>query len=147
MIEKETEDCAVLCLVTQLHPTLLEKGMATHSSILTWRIPWTEEPGRLQAMGSQRDTTEVTNTFTSDSATPWTAACQAPLSVGILQTRILEWVATHSSRGSSQPKDRTQVSHIAGGFLTSCATREVQTEASIKWLVKVAQLEYRLCDF
>ena len=32
----------------------LEKGMATHSSILAWRIPWTEEPGRLQFMGSQR---------------------------------------------------------------------------------------------
>ena len=33
---------------------LLEKGMATHSSILAWKIPWTEEPGRLQSMGSQR---------------------------------------------------------------------------------------------
>ena len=32
----------------------LEKGMATHYSILAWRIPWTEEPGRLQPMGSQR---------------------------------------------------------------------------------------------
>ena len=31
----------------------LEKGMATHSSILAWRIPWTEEPGGLQSMGSQ----------------------------------------------------------------------------------------------
>ena len=31
----------------------LEKEMATHSSILTWRTPWTEEPGRLQSMGSQ----------------------------------------------------------------------------------------------
>ena len=31
----------------------LEKEMATHSSILAWRIPWTEEPGRLQSMGSQ----------------------------------------------------------------------------------------------
>ena len=31
----------------------LEKGMATHSSILAWKIPWTEEPGRLQSMGSQ----------------------------------------------------------------------------------------------
>ena len=30
----------------------LEKGMATHSSILAWRIPWTEEPGGLQSMGS-----------------------------------------------------------------------------------------------
>ena len=32
----------------------LEEGMATHSSILSWKIPWTEEPGRLQSMGSQR---------------------------------------------------------------------------------------------
>ena len=30
----------------------LEEGMATHSSILAWRMPWTEEPGRLQSMGS-----------------------------------------------------------------------------------------------
>ena len=33
-----------------------EKGMATDSSILAWRIPWTEEPGRLQSMGSQSQT-------------------------------------------------------------------------------------------
>ena len=33
---------------------LLEKEMATHSSILAWKIPWTEKPGRLQPMGSQR---------------------------------------------------------------------------------------------
>ena len=32
----------------------LEEGMATHSSILAWRIPWAEEPGRLQSMGLQR---------------------------------------------------------------------------------------------
>ena len=32
----------------------LEEGMATHPSILAWEIPWTEEPGRLQFMGSQR---------------------------------------------------------------------------------------------
>ena len=32
---------------------LLEKGMATHSSILAWKIPWTEEPAGLQSMGSQ----------------------------------------------------------------------------------------------
>ena len=32
----------------------LEKGMATHSSILAWRFPWTEEPGGLHSMGSQR---------------------------------------------------------------------------------------------
>ena len=38
---------------------LLEKEMATHSSILAWKIPWTEKPDRLQSMGSQElDTTE-----------------------------------------------------------------------------------------
>ena len=43
---------------------------------------------------------------------------------GILQARILEWVAVPSSRGSSQPRDQTQVSRIAGGFFTNWATRE-----------------------
>ena len=38
---------------------------------------------------------------------------------GILQAKILEWVAFPFSRGSSQPRDRTQVSHIEGGFFTS----------------------------
>ena len=43
----------------------LEKGMATHSSILAWRIPWTEEPGGMQSMGSQRVRHQCeTNTFT-----------------------------------------------------------------------------------
>ena len=35
---------------------LLQKDMATHSSILAWKIPWTEEPGRLQSIGSQSRT-------------------------------------------------------------------------------------------
>ena len=38
----------------------LEEEMAIHSSILDWRIPWTEEPGGLQSMGSERDTTKTT---------------------------------------------------------------------------------------
>ena len=50
--------------------------------------------------------------------TLWTIAFQAPLSMEILQARILEWVAMPSSRRSSQPKDQTQVSHIADGFYT-----------------------------
>ena len=43
---------------------LLEKEMAIHSSILAWKIPWTEEPGRLQSMGSQRvghDLSDITS--------------------------------------------------------------------------------------
>ena len=46
--------------------------------------------------------------------------------LGILQARILEWVTFPFSRGSSQPRDWTQVSCMVGGFLTSWATREVQ---------------------
>ena len=45
---------------------------------------------------------------------------------GILQARVLEWLAFPFSRGSSQPREWTQVSHIAGRFLTSWATREAQ---------------------
>ena len=60
-------------------------------------------------------------------ATPWTVTCQAPWSMGILQASILEWVAMPSSRGSSQPRDRTQVSHIAGRFFIIWATRETQS--------------------
>ena len=54
----------------------------------------------------------------SDSATPGTTACPASLSMGILQARILERVAIPSSRGSSQTRDRTQVSHTAGRLFT-----------------------------
>ena len=55
----------------------------------------------------------------SNSGTPWTVALQTPLSMGlILQARILDWVAMPFSRGSSQPRDRTQVSHISDGFFT-----------------------------
>ena len=49
--------------------------------------------------------------------TPWTVVH------GLLQTRILEWVAFPFSRRSSQPRDRIQVSHIAGQFFTNWATR------------------------
>ena len=45
----------------------------------------------------------------------------------VLQARILEWVAMHFSRGFSQPRNRTLVSHIAGGFFTVWATREALT--------------------
>ena len=45
---------------------------------------------------------------------------------GILQVRVLDWVAFPFSRGSSQPRDWTQVSHIIGRFFTSWATREAQ---------------------
>jgi len=57
-----------------------------------------------------------------DFVTPWTIACQAPLSMGILQARKVEWVAAPSSRVSSQPRDPMHVSHIAGAFFTVLAS-------------------------
>ena len=59
-------------------------------------------------------------------ATPWTIALQAPLSMGILQARILELVAMPSSRESSQCRDGIQVSRTVGRFFTNWATREAQ---------------------
>ena len=56
---------------TQVHSLdqedLLEKGMATHSRIITWKIPWTEEPGGLQFMGSQR----VRHDWATNTSTPF----------------------------------------------------------------------------
>ena len=48
--------------------------------------------------------------------------------LGILQARVLEWVAFLFSRGSSQPRDLTQFSHIADRFFTNWAIMEAQTE-------------------
>ena len=62
--------------------------------------------------------------------TPWTVACQAPLSMGILQARRLEWVAMPSCRGSSQSRDRIQVSCIVGGYSTIWASRK-----ALEWVV------------
>ena len=56
---------------------------------------------------------------------------------GILQARTLEWVAFAFSRGSSQPRDQTQVCCIAGGFITSWATGEAQTLQNSLFLKKV----------
>ena len=55
--------------------------------------------------------------------TPWTKARQVPLSMGILQARMLEWVAIFFSRGSSAPRDQTWVSCIAGRCFPIWATR------------------------
>ena len=130
---------------------LLEKEMATHSSILAWKIPWTEETGRLQSMGSQSWTRLSDFTFflsplsetylSSHSITKGkTPVLQAPLSMGILQARILEWVAMASSRGSSQPRDRTQASCIAGGFFTNWTSREAHSKIKRKKFFLVTRI-------
>ena len=74
---------------------------------------------------------------------------------GILQARILEWVAFPFSRGSSHPRDQTQVSCIADGFFTIWATRKVQfkntwTYIHALWMYLYCQqqnLQSKLCTF
>ena len=81
----------------------LEKGMATHSNILAWRIPWTEEPGRLQSMGSQRVGHDwATNTFTS---ALWQVHSSAPpLDLGKKSPFPSCWLTGYCSRPlQSQP--------------------------------------------
>ena len=103
----------------------LEKGMATHSRILAWEIPWTEEPGGLQSMGSQRIRHDwATHTFLHTMYTilytlhtvlvkvtqscPTLCShvdCSPPRSSvhGILQARILEWLPFPSTGDLPNP--------------------------------------------
>ena len=138
----------------------LEKEMATHSSILAWRIPWMEEPGGLQSMGSQRVGHDWASShpFTSFhflfkwsevkwvkwsevkslshvrlSAIPWTVAYWAPPSMGFFQARILEWIAISFSRGTSRPRAWTQVSRVVSGCFTVWATREHHAQPLKSW--------------
>ena len=64
---------------------------------------------------------------------------------GVLQARILEWAAFPFSRGSSQPKDRTQVSCIAGGFLTNWAIREAYSPRASSVLLTKVKLGLWVC--
>ena len=111
----------------------LEKEMETHSSILAWKILWTEEPGRLQPMGletvAQDWVTSLnfclsfapkyfcmhTKSLQSFPTLCDPMDCSLPCSSvhGILQARILEWVAISFSSGSSQSRDPTWVSCIS----------------------------------
>ena len=62
----------------------------------------------------------------SDSLRPMDCSPPSSSIHGILQARILEWVAVSFSRASSRPRDRSQVSHIAGRRFNLCATKKVQ---------------------
>ena len=81
----------------------LEKTVAAHSSILVWRIPWTEEPGRLQSMHACCMVSSFS--YVQLFATLWPIALWpiVQLLCWIFQARILEWVAISSSCRSSWP--------------------------------------------
>ena len=123
----------------------LEKEMAIHSSTIAWKIPWTEEPGRIQSMGSQRVRhnwmTELNLTdrkhcticlyvWVQSCPTLWdpTMDCRPPgFSVhGIFQAIILDWVAISFSKGSSWSRDQTLISCI------SCTGKQILYHGATK---------------
>ena len=124
--KKHTYVCAVLsCSIVfnscnpidcSLPWSSVEKEIATYSRVLAWRIPGMGKPGGLLSMGLHR----VGHVW-SDLAAAAAAGSSAPW---VLQARVLEWVAIYFSRRSSWPRNQTQVSCIAGRFLTNWATSE-----------------------
>ena len=121
-VEEVTADVVEIARELELHvePNDVTELMQSHNKT------WTDE--ELLIMGEQRkwflemkstpdeDTVEVV-----ENNKGFRLICQ-----GILQARILEWIAISFSRGSSQPRDWTQVSCIVGRFITIWATRETQ---------------------
>ena len=99
----------------------LEKEMAAHSSIVAWKIPWTEEPGRLQSMGSQKsDTTErlhfhCTIAFISHAS---------KVVLKILQARLQQYV-------------NREISDVQAGFRKGRGTRD--QIAKVRWIIKKAR--------
>ena len=106
-------------------------GVCSVMSSWVGKIPWRRErlstpvfwPGEFQGVVQESDTTERLSLSLSHVwlfATPWTVCSLPGSSVhGILQARILEWVAVSSSRESSPPRDRTNISWFAGRIFTT----------------------------
>ena len=108
----------------------LQRKMAAHSSILAWGIPWTKEPAFSCLVVS------------NSRVTPWTIARQVLLSMEILQAGITEWVAMPSSRGSSQPRHRTQVSLTEADSLPSEPPgKPMNTGVGILSLLKISVMK------
>ena len=138
-----------------------QEGIATHSSISAWRIPWTQKPGRIQPTGSPRvGHVEVSEQmcmhyiacfrFKSESEVaqlcptlcdPMHYSPPGSSVQGTLQARILGWVDMPSSRGSSQSRDQTYVSllHWQAGSLPLAPPRKPQ-------MSEVAQSSPTLCN-
>ena len=95
-------------------------------------VAWEKSAKRTVNSESHQSVESVSHSVVSDSLwPPWTVAHQAPLSMGILQARILEWVAIPFSRESSQPRD--QMFCISGRFFTVWATRYPIPRGNTLW--------------
>ena len=134
------------------------RGQATHSSILDWRIPWTEEPSGLQSIGSQRVRHDwsvlaqflirckQSNGYTCNTLCDL-MDCNPPgfFVHGILQARTMELVAISFSRGSSQPGDQTLIlyhlSYLRSPYI------HVTKECQNAWCSKFSELKTDIQKF
>ena len=125
-----------------------------NTSLLTCRF-WEmgsrpKEPRETQAPGlyppKRSGKYQIASIFASESCSVVSNSLW-PQVHGILQARILEWVAFSFSRGSSQPKDWTQVSHIAGGFFINGAIREASIFRALGLLCWITWLKPGLPQF
>ena len=119
---------------------ILEAIWYSYPDVFSFRIIWVQRRDPDMASDLARITVNISGSETQLSikccalslscvqlfATPLIIACHTSLSKGILWVRILEWISTPTSRESSQPKDWTQVSHIADRFFITWAAREAQ---------------------
>ena len=109
-------------MVQLLHPS--EKTMAPHSSTLAWKIPWTEEPGRLQSMGPRRvghDRATSLSSIGEGNGNPLRCSClENP------RDRGAWWAAVHGAA-----KSRTRLSHFNFTFHFHALEKEMATHSSV----------------
>ena len=84
-------------LTFTFHFHALEKEMATHSSVLAWRIPWTEEPGKLQSMGSQR----IRHEWATKHTTPHTHLLESYVIDELLIRKCFWYICTMANENGS----------------------------------------------
>ena len=101
-------------------------GIESASPALAGRFFTSEPPGKAKGTLCVCVCVCVSCSVVSDSCDPMDYSLPGSSVRGILQARILEWVAFPFSKGSSQPSDWTQVFHFAGRFFTIWATREAR---------------------
>ena len=128
-----------------IEPRAPALGAPSLSHWLTRRVPWVLRFKPFPPLSSAPPSAGSLCVLCAQSCLslcgPWTAARQAPLSMGYPQARILEWVAMSSSRGSSHPRDQTWISCTAGRFFT-------ESDSSLLSALRVATSAYlRLWHF
>ena len=117
------------------------EGSSYSVSLPVPSLKWTEQADCSDLSPLHWKVEKWSRSVVSDSATPWTSSLPGFSLHGILQARILEWVAISFSRGSSRPRDRTRVPRIPGRCFNLCASRE----ARVSWLLSASSAGSSCC--